>query len=197
MNLVNYFLKYDYIEQFSNNILEPFDVDSPEPPIDIPCNAQDTDQERTYKIHNHSRNFLIQIKNILETLLNILKQNTNDQLLRKLTVSLDNEKITYDEYANVYNSKQDINKKTIDIMKHEMVAKSGYINLLTISFFVIALVVILYIVQPYYLNIYLLIGFILLVINIAIYYLVILHPVRTRAKNKYWVKPSNQTITSL
>jgi hypothetical protein len=198
MNLVNYFLKYDYIEQFSNNIFETFNVEEPPIPDTIACNESGISiQDKIQKIHDHSRIFLKEIKSIFETLISILKQNTNDQLLKKLTSSLDNEKRTYDEYANIYSSKQDINKKTIDIMKHEMVAKSGYINLLTISFFVIALVVILYIVQPYYLNIYLLIGFILLVINIAIYYIVVLHPVRTRAKNKYWVKPSNQTITSL
>lgn len=198
MNLVNYFLKYDYIEQFSNNIFETFDVEESPIPATIACNESGVSiQGKIQKIHDHSRNFVKEIKSIFETLISILKQNTNDQLLKKLTSSLDNEKRTYDEYANIYSSKQDINKKTIDIMKHEMVAKSGYINLLTISFFVIALVVILYIVQPYYLNIYLLIGFILLVINIAIYYIVVLHPVRTRAKNKYWVKPSNQTITSL
>jgi hypothetical protein len=198
MNLVNYFLKYDYIEQFSNNIFETFNVEESPIPDTIACNESGISiQGKIQKIHDHSRNFLKEIKSIFETLISILKQNTNDQLLKKLTSSLDNEKRTYDEYANIYSSKQDINKKTIDIMKHEMVVKSGYINLLTISFFVIALVVILYIVQPYYLNIYLLIGFILLVINIAIYYIVVLHPVRTRAKNKYWVKPSNQTITSL
>jgi hypothetical protein len=30
----------------------------------------------------------------------------------------------------------------------------------------------------------------------AIYYVIILHPVRTRARNKYWLKPSQSVLLS-
>jgi hypothetical protein len=82
-------------------------------------------------------------------------------------------------------------------MKHEMINKNAYLNMITITSFVIVFVYVMFMLDPTYVNVYFVIGVILILINLAVYYILILHPVRTKSRNKYWYKPSKNTMQTM
>ncbi len=195
MNIINYYMKYDYIEHFITSYTVPEGTGQ-----ELACNSiniSTLQSERIRFINQHIPTFTTNVYEVLEKVkLYAGSANTKD-IFKKISASLKEEKHTFEKHAETYKYKEDANKKSIENMKHEMISKSGFINLLSISSFVIVLIYVLYVIAPSYINIYLTVGIILILINMAIYFLVILHPVRTKARNKYWSKPSKGTIQSM
>lgn len=200
VNVINYYMKYDYIEQFTH-IMEEFSQYMTESGITkqgtLSCpqmNEDDTFNTRVRFVSEKIPTISAEVVTIFRKLNEvIIKTDTND-MYSKLSSSLKNEKRNYEEQATKFKYKEDANKKSIDIMKHEMIEKTGYINLMSVTFLVIVLVYILYIIDPTFLNVYITIAIILILINMAVYYIVILHPVRTKARNKYWMHPSKSIL---
>jgi hypothetical protein len=186
INIVNYYYKYDYIEPFAISDIQRNNAPN--------CNNVDTEPEK-FTLVNYHNEIISELLIALCTKIKIYvaKLDSIDVYL-KLSGSLKNEQITFEDHASKYKMKKDINSKSIDIMKHQMIEKTGYMNLLSISVFVIVIIYTLYVINPEYIQVYLIIGLILLLINMTIYYIIILHPVRTRARNKYWLKPPQSVL---
>lgn len=107
-------------------------------------------------------------------------------LFRKVSGSMKNEKKTFNEHREIYKYKKDINDKSIDIMKHEMILKTAIINMLTLTFLIIAAIYLAYTYKPEFIKVYLYIGGIFGIFNIYIFFKTIIQPTRTRARNAYW-----------
>lgn len=186
INIVNYYYKYDYIEPFAISATQRSNAPN--------CSNVDTVPEKFTLVNYHNEIIsALLIALCTKIKIYVTKLDSIDVYL-KLSGSLKNEQRTFEDHASKYKMKQDINSKSIDIMKHQMIEKTGYMNLLSISVFVIVIIYTLYVIKPEYFQVYLIVGLILLLINMAIYYIIILHPVRTRARNKYWLKPSQSVL---
>ncbi len=188
INIVNYYYKYDYIEPFAISATQRSNAPN--------CNNVDTEPEKFTLVNYHNEIIsALLIALCTKIKIYVTKLDSIDVYL-KLSGSLKNEQRTFEDHASKFKMKEEINSKSIDIMKHQMIEKTGYMNLLSISVFVIVIIYTLYVINPEYLQVYLIVGLILLLINMAIYYIIILHPVRTRARNKYWLKPSQSVLLS-
>jgi hypothetical protein len=190
MNIINYYLKYDYIEHFEVAAAPASDsIQS--------CNDIQDGWQLSQKVNimnPHIQQYTNRMIKVLEKLKALLSSLNTEDFLSKIATSLKNEKRTYEEHSKVYKQRTEINKKSIDVMKHEMINKNAYINMITITSFVIVFVYVMFMLDPSYVNVYLIIGTILILINLAVYYILILHPVRTKSRNKYWYKPSKNTM---
>jgi hypothetical protein len=188
INIVNYYYKYDYIEPFAISATQRTNAPN--------CNNVDTEPEKFTLVNYHNEIIsALLIALCAKIKIYVTKLDSIDVYL-KLSGSLKNEQRTFEDHTSKFKMKEEINSKSIDIMKHQMIEKTGYMNLLSISVFVIVIIYTLYVINPEYLQVYLIVGLILLLINMAIYYVIILHPVRTRARNKYWLKPSQSVLLS-
>jgi hypothetical protein len=199
MNIINYYLKYDYIEHFDVGAGTGTGTNPAyTPPVSIQsCNdIQDGWQlrQKVNIMNPHIQQYTNRMITVLVKLKALLSSLNTEDFLSKIATSLKNEKRTYEEHSKVYKQRTEINKKSIDVMKHEMINKNAYINMITITSFVIVFVYVMYMLDPSYVNVYLVIGTILILINLAVYYILILHPVRTKSRNKYWYKPSKSTM---
>ena len=194
MNITNYIYNFDYIESFSNDTEDQ--DESSESLISQICNL--TFSKDTYKKDDFIRIsdviYLNTMYDVVTTFSLYLSSIDTNEFYRDITGSLLNEKKSFQEYDAVYKYKLDDGKKSMDIMKHEMIDKTGFINFISASLFIIAGLYLLYtyIDDNKYLGYYLAILTVLIVYNLYIFYYTILHPVQTRAKNKYWYKPSEQ-----
>jgi hypothetical protein len=168
------------------------------PPVSIQsCNDIQDGWQLSQKVNimnPHIQQYTNRMIKVLEKLKALLSSLNTEDFLSKIATSLKNEKRTYEEHSKVYKQRTEINKKSIDVMKHEMINKNAYINMITITSFVIVFVYVMFMLDPSYVNVYLIIGTILILINLAVYYILILHPVRTKSRNKYWYKPSKSTM---
>jgi hypothetical protein len=200
MNIINYYLKYDYIEHFDVGVASDGAVASGAytPPVAITdcSNIQDGWQlsQKVNIMNPHIQQYTNRMITVLVKLKALLSSLNTEDFLSKIATSLKNEKRTYEEHSKVYKQRTEINKKSIDVMKHEMINKNAYINMITITSFVIVFVYVMFMLDPSYVNVYLVIGTILILINLAVYYILILHPVRTKSRNKYWYTPSKNTM---
>lgn len=200
VNIINYYMKYDYIEQFSV-IMEEFNDYMTSSGVSknnvVSCtqiNEFETFNTRIDFVKSKIPALTAEMLTIFQKLNALLIKNDAVDMFSKLSSSLQNEKRNYEDQAAKFKHKEDANKKSIDIMKHEMIEKTGYINLMSVTFLVIVLVYILYIIDPTYLSVYLTIAIILTLVNLIVYYIIILHPVRTMARNKYWMNPSKSVL---
>lgn len=183
LNVVNYFMNNSYIENFElqqiNSIFKKSDD----------------------KIQN-----MVQIKNIYdEIIIDFLKfqeihnkinvvNETNSVILN----SLKDEVRIYEDKKNTFNYKLKQNHDAIDIMKHETVQKTGFINFLSITVLIIAILVMIYILtNSKYIYTYLVLFIVFEVLNAYKYYYSILLPVRVKARNKYWYKLSNNVESTI
>jgi hypothetical protein len=211
MNIINYYLKYDYIEHFEVAAAPASGAPASgapasgagtnpayTPPVSIqPCTDIQDGWQLSQKVNimnPHIQQYTNRMIKVLEKLKALLSSLNTEDFLSKIALSLKNEKRTYEEHSKVYKQRTEINKKSIDVMKHEMINKNAYINMITITSFVIVFVYVMFMLDPSYVNVYLIIGTILILINLAVYYILILHPVRTKSRNKYWYKPSKNTM---
>jgi hypothetical protein len=188
MSMINYFWNYNVIETFGDN------------DILISCaniNSSATFIQRVRFVNAKIPDFTRELVAVLDNLGSYINRLDSVDMKEKLAKSLNNERRTFQEHSEIYKYKQDMNSKSMDIMKHDMIKKTAYMNMLTINFFVLALVLIFYMVEPAYVNTYLTLAIVLIVVNLLVYYFLILHPVRTAAKNKYWIKPSDSVLQNL
>lgn len=188
MSMINYFWNYNVIETFGDNDLLGSCAN---------INSSATFVQRVRYINGKIPEFTRQLVAVLDNLGSYINRLDSVDMKEKLAKSLGNERRTFQEHSEIYKYKQDMNSKSMDIMKHDMIKKTAYMNMLTINFFVLALVLIFYMIEPAYINTYLTLGILLIVVNLLVYYFLILHPVRTAAKNKYWIKPSDYVLQSL
>lgn len=188
MSMINYFWNYKVIETFGDNdVLQDC----------TNINASSTLIQRVRFVNSKIPLFTREMVTILDNLGNYVYALDSIDMKEKLSNSLQDERRTYQEHSEIYKYKQEMNTKSMDIMKHDMIKKTAYMNMLTINFFVLALVLIFYMIDPSHINTYLTLAAILIIVNLLVYYFVILHPVRTMAKNKYWIKPSDSVLQSL
>lgn len=190
MNIANYFLNYSNIERFSNYVK------------DGSCellNANSSIAERVEYVDNTSKALKARLLNFLSHAQTLLSSFDSSEFYKTISGSLKNEVKSFTEYENVYNYKADISKKSIDIMKHEMIDKTAFINFLSISFLIIATIFVIhtFINNNAFVKVYAVIISLLVLFNLYIYYYKILHPVRTMARYNYWYKPSDSVQRSM
>lgn len=150
---------------------------------------------------NNSNNDIVDIlSEILKKYMVYLLSSQSDKLYKSLTGSLKNEMRTFSGYEQMYKYKIESDEKSLNAMKHDMIQKTGMINFLSVSFLVVAVMALLYVYinTNKYNEILIGIVVILLLINLYQYYYRILHPVRTKAINKYWysISDDNEKIMS-
>jgi hypothetical protein len=186
MLIINYYLKYDYIEHFHVPTVDSTACSQIK--VDSPMNTKIT------FINNNITIFTEYATSIMVSFHIYLSTLDSLDLFKKMSGSLKNELKTFTEHENYYKYKQSIDKNTIDIMKHDMIENTGYINMITFIFLILSVYFICYYYKPEHIKVYNIITIILLIINICIYYFVIIQPVRTKSRNKYWMKPGDNTI---
>ena len=184
MNVANYFLNYTFIENFSNYV--PYDN----------CTKLISSQSREYidkYVNNTGKALINQLVKILEKKIMYLSSYESKEFYKTLSGSLKNEVKAFIEYDYVYKYQSEVDKKSIDIMKHEIIDKTAFITFLSISFLIIGAIFVIHIYMDNnsYLKAYGVVVAILAFINLYIYYYKILHPVHTRARYNYWYKPSD------
>lgn len=206
MNVVNYFLNYDTIENFVDTI-EKF---SNQVASEEAASTQETDKtdknkdlslilpnpnlpESKEKRLELAKTINGYIANILTEILKIymmyLLSSESSTVYKTISKSLNNEKKTFRDHEQMYKYKIESDERSLDIMKHEMVHKTGFINFLSISFLIIIFVSFVYFYSDSderYTKIYIGVVILLLCLNLYQYYYTILHPVRSKARNKYW-----------
>jgi hypothetical protein len=134
-----------------------------------------------------------QLVKILEKKIMYLSSYESKEFYKSLSGSLKNEVKAFVEYDYVYKYQAEVDKKSIDIMKHEIIDKTAFITFLSISFLIIGTI---YVIHVYLDNMSFVKGYsvviaILIFFNLYIYYYTILHPVHTRARYNYWYNPSD------
>jgi len=152
-------------------------------------------------IVNESNNNMAEILNVLlEKFMSYLLSSQSNNMYKTITGTLKNEMKTFTGYEQKYKYKIESDKKSLNAMKHEMIQKTGMINFLSVSFLIVAVILLLYVYvnTNKYNEIFIGIVVILLLINLYQYYYTILHPVRTKAINKYWytISDENERIMS-
>lgn len=188
MLFVNYFIKIDYIEEYNNYKEHFITTASPN------CDNLKSIAEKIQFIQNNIQLFTDTILDVGKTWNNYLPTVDFYDLYKKLSSSLKNERKTYKGYNKLYFYKDKIAKNKINLIKDEIINISSFINMITISFFIIITTYIIYISLSYYNNYIFIITFIALIINIWIYYIYIIKPVRTSVKNNYWIKPITKSL---
>jgi len=113
----------------------------------------------------------------------------SEDLFKSISNSMQNERSTYSQHKNVYNTRVKSNKAYIDLEKHELNEKSQFVYFMSLTFLIISMLYIMYAFDDQYAILYLIAAAILLFIVLYQYYYAILHPVRSRSRNKYWRKP--------
>lgn len=151
-------------------------------------------EEKRYIVNESNNNMAEILNELLENYIAYLLSSQSNNLYKSMTDSLKNEIKTFTGYEQNYKYKIESDKKSLNAMKHEMIQKTGMINFLSVSFLIVAVIVLLYVYvnTNKYNEIFIGIVVILLLINLYQYYYTILHPVRTKAINKYWYKISNE-----
>jgi hypothetical protein len=189
MLAVNYYLKYDFIEPF--NVVT---VDA------TPCSGlgeSSSISSRLTFIQNNITSFSENVKNLVLSFHVYLSTLDSLDLFKKMTGSLKTEMRQFKEHEKYYRYKEKLDNKTVDVMKHEMITNTAYINMITFICLIITIFFICYFYRPELFKTYAIVAVILIGINMAVYYLIILKPVRTRARNKYWAKPTKKTLLSV
>jgi hypothetical protein len=189
MLAVNYYLKYDFIEPFHD------------PTVDTTLCSElgesSAKSRRLTFIQNNITSFSENIQNLVLSFHLYLSTLDSLDLFKKMTGSLKTEMRQFKEHEKYYKYKEKMDNKTVDIMKHEMITNTAYINMITFVCLIIAIYFICYFYRPELFKTYSIVAVILIGINMAVYYVIILKPVRTRARNKYWAKPTKKTLLSV
>ena len=189
MLIINYYMKYDYIEPFHVATVDA-----------TPCEqlgVESSIARRNTFIQNNMTSFTETMSTIVTAFHIYISTLDSLDLFKKMAGSLKTEMRQFKEHNKYYKYKEKMDTKTIDIMKHDMIQNTAYINTITFVCLIMSVFFICYFYRPEFFKTYVIIAIILICINLAIYYLVILKPVRTRARNKYWAKPSEKTILSV
>jgi hypothetical protein len=191
--VINYYLNYDYIEHFNSpsqvstvNAVECSQLTSTSPIVN-----------RINFIQNNMTPFIETALQLVVVYHLYLSSLDSLDLFKKMSGAMKTEMRTFKDHEKYYKYKEKMDVKTIDILKHDMIANTGYINMMTFMFLIITIFFICYFYQPEYVKSYVVITLVLVGINLSIYYLVVLQPVRTRARNKYWSKPNQSILVNM
>lgn len=183
MNVINYFLNYDVIEGF--NALKQKKKHLKQKNKHL---KQKKKQDKIAFVNKSNNDFAYILNEILEKFMANLLSSQSNNLYRTITGTLKNEIRTFSGYEQMYKYKIESDQKSLNVMKHEIIQKTGFINFLSVSVLIVTVILLLYIYveTDKYNNIFIAIVVILLLINLYQYYYTILHPIRTKAINKYW-----------
>jgi hypothetical protein len=198
MLIINYYIKYDYIE--------PFEVSTPSTSTSTASTVDTTEcavltssspiANRLNFVQNNMTSFVEYALQLVVAYHLYLSSLDSLDLFKKMSGAMKTEMYTFKEHEKYYKYKEKMDNKTIDILKHDMIANTGYINMLTFMFLIITIFCICYFYNPEYIKSYIIIALVLCAINLSIYYLIVLRPVRTHARNNYWSKPSQATMVN-
>ena len=181
MNMFNYMLKGDYIETFvdASNVKD--------------CSELGDGSAVSDRINFIQHNIGILTTYTLDILLSYhlqLSTLDSEDLFQSISNSIQNEKNTFTEHRDVYKSRVEVNKATIDLEKHELNEKVQFVYLISTVFLIISMLFILNAYNNKYVLVYLVATALLIFIVVYQYYFAIIHPTRSRARNKYWRKPT-------
>jgi hypothetical protein len=219
MNGVNYFLNYDTIEnfvdtveKFTNKIVADVSETGTEGTVDVEAAIEgaiekaveydenlsvllpnpdlpETKEERLHLATKVNSYISVILTEVLKIYMMYLLSSESNNMYKTISKSLNNEKKTFRDHEQMYKYKIESDKRSLDIMKHEMIQKTGFINFVSIAFLIVMFVTLIYFysdsAEQYY-KIYIGIVILLLSLNLYQYYYTILHPVRSKARNKYW-----------
>jgi hypothetical protein len=186
MIIVNYFIQSRYIEEFKENFFV----------TPVCADLVSTYDKITY-IQNIINTFLPQSKLYLSNLMAYLPLLDSFDLYKQLTTSIKKEKKTFNNIQNYYFNKEKEAIEYTQLLNQQVLNKSSYIFLISYIFLVISLVYLSYLVIPDYIKLFLFIGLLFVIFILWIYIYNTVDIVRTNSYNKYWIKPSNQTISDL
>jgi len=182
MNVVNYFMSNKYIENFDlqkiNDILK----------------------DQTNKVNNIKKAKDIFDEVIVEILkyydglnkINIIN-DTNSLILS----SLNDEVRIFEDKNKTFQYTLNKNNEAIEIMKHETIQKTGFINFISISFLIFVILFTFSLLLNNNIKLFAILFVIFETINMYQYYYTILHPVRVKPRNKYWYTLSNSFVNSV
>ena len=190
--LVNYYIKQKYIEEFKEN----FFATSLPPPT---CNAAvySNTTSRLKYIQDHIDVFVPATKIYLENLLSYLPSLNTISLYTKILTSMNKEKKQFNKINKEYHNKFLNGVENTNMVFNEIINYSAYIYLISFTFLIIALLYLSYLLIPDYIKIFLFIALLLFVIVMWIYIYNIKEIVRSNSYNKYWIKPSGNTLNEL
>ena len=201
MLIINYYIKYDYIEPFENAAPVSSSSSTTRVTVDTTeCSALTSSSplgNRLNFIQNNMTSFVEYALQLVVAYHLYLSSLDSLDLFKKMSGAMKTEMHTFKEHEKYYQYKEKMDNKTIDILKHEMIANTGYVNMLTFMYLIVTIFFICYFYKPDFVKSYIIIALALAAINMAIYYLVVLRPVRTRARTNYWSKPSQTTLVNL
>jgi len=115
---------------------------------------------------------------------------SSTNLLSQLSKTLSNEHRNYIDYKNYYNRKEEQNEKVLQIEYLEIIYKTEFIKYLCYTFVVLVVIHILYTIIQKYDDFFICLTIIVILFNIAYYFINVVRPTRTRARQKYQMAPS-------
>lgn len=191
INIVNYFLNYNYIENFS--------LSGDKSNIDKLLLSFTNDMTIEEKLED-----IIKLKDLYDKIITeciktyILSNKMYDisHTTDIIVKSLRDEVRIFEEKKDTYQYKLQLRKDAVDLMKHETISKTGFVNFISIAFLIFSIILLIFVYfEDYNIDkrIYIALFIVFQSINLYKYYYTILHPVRVRARNKYWYKISSNT----
>ena len=195
MIAINYYMGYDFIEQFMNSYV-PRTIENFDTLHTTECNlltSKSSVAERLNFIQTNCNLFMNYVIDIFTVFNLYLSSLDSIDLFRKLSGSIKSESHTFQQHETIYKYKEHISTKSIDIMKHEMIYKTAFVNMITYMVLILILLFVAYMYYPALYKTYLVITAILALVNLYVFYYSILHPVKTRSRNKYWSGLSDDT----
>ena len=190
--LVNYYIKQKYIEEFKENFFA-----TPLPPPTCNTAVYSNTTSRLKYIQDHIDVFVPATKIYLENLLSYLPSLNTISLYTKILTSMNKEKKQFDKINKEYHNKFLNGVENTNMVFNEIINYSAYIYLISFTFLIIALLYLSYLLIPDYIKIFLFIALLLFVIVMWIYIYNIKEIVRSNSYNKYWIKPSGNTLNEL
>lgn len=196
MNIANHFLNVEYVESFESfETFESFENDEGIMYCESLIGSNLTDIEKINIRYLTSYIFISIINGLLTKYSVYLSTLESKDFFQALTQSMKAERTAFNEYESVYKFKSESNKRSIDIMKHEMIDKNGFTVFLSVCLLIFAIFFMLhtYVDNEEYNKYFFVVCVILISLTLYKFYYTILHPVQTRAKHKYWYDTSNKT----
>lgn len=185
--IINVIIQKKYIEEFKEKFTTP----------DVACANLISTADKINYIQKRLNIFVPQTKICLNNIMSYLPTLDTIDLYKKLTNSIRKEQKTFKGIENLYYHKDLDSNESTQLLKHEILNKSSLISLISFLYLIIALIYLGYIMYPEYIKIFLFIGLLCFIVIVWIYFINLKEYVRTNSYNKYWSKPSDNTISTL
>lgn len=193
--LFNYYYQSYYVESFVDATQYAMTANTA---IDVSmCEKNTTIAQKVQFIQSNIQIFSEYTKDILSLLIIMLNNSDSLDMFKKISKSLLSEKNAFKEYEQIYSYKEKISKEATEVLKHDIIKRNAYLNMIIILFLIYTICYILYLIMPQYITLIFIIAIILVIINMSYFVMVLKYPVRVYSRNKYWSGPSNSTIISL